>query len=121
VPAAPDVPVQIAHLAGAGGFDDPMVDEALGVFVDAIASKDSRMAHVYFDASGVAGLGEWKDKVSVVAKRIRELGVGRVLYGSDGAAGGNLAPAEAWAAFRQLPLSDAEFRTIASNIARHMR
>src|SRR5712691_8365324 len=26
LPAAPDVPVQIAHLAGAGGYDDPLVD-----------------------------------------------------------------------------------------------
>jgi predicted TIM-barrel fold metal-dependent hydrolase len=57
LPAAPDVPVQIAHLAGAGGYDDPSVDEALAVFVDAIARQDPRMAHVYFDVSGVAGYG----------------------------------------------------------------
>ena len=42
-PAAPDVPIQIAHLAGAGGYDDPSVDQALAVFVDAIANKDPRM------------------------------------------------------------------------------
>lgn len=29
LPAASDVPVQIAHLAGAGGYDDPLVDQAL--------------------------------------------------------------------------------------------
>lgn len=33
----------------------------------------------------------------------------------------NPAPREAWAAFRQLPLSDAAFRTIASNVAPYMR
>ena len=55
--------------------------------------------------SGVAGLGKWVDKASLIATRIRQLGVGRLLYGSDGAGGGNLAPREAWAAFRQLPLS----------------
>ena len=49
------------------------------------------------------------------------LGVDRILYGSDGAGGSNLAPREAWAAFRQLPLSDAEFRTIQNNIAPYMR
>ena len=79
------------------------------------------MAHVYFDASGVAGLGKWVDKASLIATRIRQLGVGRILYGSDGAGGGNLAPREAWAAFRQLPLSDVEFRTIENNIAPYMR
>jgi predicted TIM-barrel fold metal-dependent hydrolase len=121
LPAAPDVPVQIAHLAGAGGYDDPLVDQALAVFVDAIEKDDARMARVYFDVSGVTGLGNWKNKVSLVAKRIRELGVGRILYGSDGAGGGNLTPREAWRVFRQLPLSDDEFGRIANNIAPYMR
>jgi predicted TIM-barrel fold metal-dependent hydrolase len=120
LPAAPDVPVQIAHLAGAGGYDDPLVDEALAVFVRAIANRDPRMANVYFDVSGVAGLGQWVDKAGLIATRIRQLGVARILYGSDGAAGGNT-PRKAWTAFRQLPLSDAEFRTIENNIAPHMR
>ena len=121
LPAAPDVPIQIAHLAGAGGYDDPLVDQALAVFVDAIANQDRRMAHVYFDTSGVAGVEKWVDKASLIATRIRQLGACRILYGSDGAGGGNLAPREAWAAFRQLPLSDVEFRTIENNIAPYMR
>jgi predicted TIM-barrel fold metal-dependent hydrolase len=121
LPDAPDVPVQIAHLAGAGGYDDPAIDEALGVFVQAIAKRDTRMAHVYFDASGVTGLGQWEDKINVVATRIRQLGVQRVLYGSDGAAGDNLRPREAWAAFRKLPLTEEEFTTIASNVVPYMR
>lgn len=121
LPAAPDVPIQIAHLAGAGGYDDPSVDEALAVFVDAIARRDPRMARVLFDASGVTGLGSWQDKTELVAKRIRELGVQRVLYGSDGAAGENLRPREAWAAFRRLPLSSEEFAVIEANVAPYMR
>lgn len=120
LPAAPDVPVQIAHLAGAGGYDDPLVDQALAVFVAAIANRDARMERVYFDVSGVAGLGEWVNKVDLIATRIRQLGVERILYGSDGAAGANT-PRAAWAAFRQLPLTEAEFGTIASNIAPYMR
>lgn len=120
LPAAPDVPVQIAHLAGAGGFDDPLVDEALGVFVEAIANHDPRMSRVYFDVSGVAGLGNWKGKTASIAQRIRALGVGRILYGSDGATG-DQAPRAMWAAFRQLPLSDAEFRDIEDNVAPYMR
>jgi predicted TIM-barrel fold metal-dependent hydrolase len=121
LPAAPDVPVQIAHLAGAGGYDDPLMDQALGVFTDAVANKDPRMTRVYVDVSGVAGLGKWEEKAALIATRIRELGVERVLYGSDGAVGGNLAPREAWAAFRKVPLSDAEFRTIENNVAPYLR
>jgi predicted TIM-barrel fold metal-dependent hydrolase len=121
LPAAPDVPVQIAHLAGAGGYDDPAIDQALAVFVEAIAKGDTRMSHVYFDASGVTGLGQWMDKTNAVATRIRQLGVQRVLFGSDGAAGDNLRPREAWAAFRKLPLSEEEFAAIASNVAPYMR
>jgi uncharacterized protein len=40
LPTAPHVTVQIAHLAGAGGYDDPSVDSALSVFIDAIAKGD---------------------------------------------------------------------------------
>ena len=121
LPAAGDTPVQIAHLAGAGGYDDPLVDQALGVFADAISNGEARMRHLYFDVSGVAGYGNWADKADLIARRIRQLGVQRVLYGSDGAGGGNLAPREAWLAFRKLPLSDSEFRTIANNVAPYMR
>jgi len=117
LPAAPDVPVQIAHLAGAGSYDDPSIDEALGVFVDAIGQNDPRMAHVYFDVSGVAGYGEWEKNAQLIASRIRQLGTRRVLFGSDGFGGGNLAPREAWAAFRRLPLSEEDFRVIETNTA----
>jgi uncharacterized protein len=121
LPAAPDICVQIAHLAGSGGYDDNSVDEALAVFLDAIAKKDPRMARVYFDVSGVAGYGDWEKKAELIARRIRQLEPKRVLFGSDGFGGGNLAPREAWAAFRRLPLSDDEFRVIATNIAPYMR
>ncbi len=57
VPAAPDVTIQIAHLAGAGGYDDPPVDEALSVFVDAIAKGDARARRLYFDVTQVACTG----------------------------------------------------------------
>lgn len=120
LPAAPSVPVQIAHLAGAGGYDDPLVDEALAVFAEAVANHDPRMANVYFDVSGVAGLGEWTGKASRIAVRIRQLGVSRILYGSDGAVEEYL-PHKMWTYFRQLPLTDAEFTTIENNVAPYMR
>jgi uncharacterized protein len=120
LPAAPHVVVQIAHLAGAGSYDDPAVDEALGVFAAAVQRRDPRMAHVLFDVSGLT-LGQWEEKKERIAERVRQLGVERVLFGSDGAAGGNLMPREAWAAFRKLPLSETEFATIAANVAPYMK
>ena len=51
LPAAPDVWVRIAHLSGAGGFEDPGVDEALEVFAGAIGRDDRRMRQVLFDVS----------------------------------------------------------------------
>jgi len=121
LPAAPHAPIQIAHLAGNGGYDDPSVDHALSVFVDAISKRDARMVHVYFDICGVAGLGEWEAKKAVIAARIRQVGVGRVLWGSDGAFGGGMTPEQALRAYRELPLSRDEFETIDSNIAPYMR
>ena len=122
LPAAPDVAVQIAHLAGAGGYDDPAIDEALSVFADAAVSRDPRMKNVYFDVSGATGYGKWTEHTMQVAARIRQLGVQRMLFGSDGAErGGGIPPKEAWALFLKLPLSDEEFRTIAINVAPYMK
>jgi hypothetical protein len=56
-----------------------LVDQTLAAFVDAIANRDRRMARVYFDVSGVAGLGQWVEKANLIATRIRQLGVGRIL------------------------------------------
>jgi len=118
--AAPDVPVQIAHLAGSGGYDEPGVDDAVGVFVEAIAAKDPRVAKLWFDVSGVAGLGEWPKPAARVAERIRQIGVDRILWGADGSAGGNT-PAAAWKAFIDTPLTPAEIETIRTNVAPYLR
>ena len=119
LPAAPDIPVQIAHLAGSGGYD-ATTDSALSVFVDAIARRDSRTERLWFDVTTVAR-NATAAQAQLIATRIRELGVQRVVYGSDAATGGNLAPREAWADFLKLPLTAAEFQTIASNVAPYMR
>jgi predicted TIM-barrel fold metal-dependent hydrolase len=118
--AAPDVPIQVAHLTGGGTYDEPSTDEVLSVFIKAIASHDSRMAHVYFDISGIAGFGNWGNKADQIAARIRQIGVQRILFGSDSARGGGLPPRDAWSNFLKLPLSEAEMRTIARNIAPYM-
>jgi ketosteroid isomerase-like protein len=56
-----------------------------------------------------------------LVKRIRQVGVERILYGSDAAIGENLRPRAGWAAFRRLPLTDSELDRIARNVAPHLR
>ena len=122
LPAAPDIPVQIAHLAGAGpGYADPLVDDALGVFVEAIAKGDHRAKNLYFDVTTMVPRRMPPDRRQLVATRIRQLGLQRILYGSDAAVRGNLPPKEGWEAFRSLPLSEDEFRTIAGNVPPYFR
>jgi len=123
LPSAPDVVVQVAHLAGGGDYTDTLAAEALGVLADAVAKGDPRTKNLYVDVSGVVGprLGIPVAAAANMAKRIRQFGVARILYGSDGATGGNLPPREAWAAFRQLPLTDEEFRAIANNVAPYLK
>ena len=121
LPMAPHVPIQIAHLAGAGGYDDPSVDDALSVFIAAIAKRDPRIVHVYFDICGVAGFGHWQEKKALIAMRIRQVGVSRVLWGSDGAFGAGITPQQALLAYQQLPLSAEEFQTIDTNTPPYMR
>jgi predicted TIM-barrel fold metal-dependent hydrolase len=119
LPAAPDVPVQIAHLAGAGGYDD-VTDSALGVFTEAIAKHDARMKKVWFDASAVARPAMPTPELQRIAARIRQVGVDRVLFGSDAATSTEAYPKAAWEAFQRLPLTPAELRTIAGNVAPYM-
>ena len=118
--AAPDVPVQIAHLVGAGGFN-AATDSALGVFADAIARRDARMKNVWFDATAVVRPGMSADDLKKIAARIRQIGVERVLYGSDAAASPLAYPKPGWAAFQRLPLTAVELRVVATNIPPYMR
>jgi len=119
LPVAPDIPVQIAHLAGSGGYD-AVTDSALSVFVDAIGRQDPRTRQLWFDVTTV-GRNATPAEAQLIATRIRQLGVQRVLYGSDAATGGNLPPRESWAEFLKLPLTPADFQTIATNVAPYMR
>jgi len=120
LPAAADVPVQIAHLAGSGGYP-ATTDSALGVFADAIAKRDPRMKNVWFDATVVVRSGMLPEDLERIAARIRQIGMERVLYGSDAAASPATYPQAGWTAFQQLPLTTAEFRVIANNVAPYMR
>ncbi|HUF64848.1 MAG TPA: amidohydrolase family protein [Gemmatimonadaceae bacterium] len=120
LPAAPDVPVQIAHLAGAGGYETA-TDSALSVFTDAIARCDARMKNLWFDATTVVLPGMSVDVLQQIATRIRQIGVERVVYGSDAAASPLTYPKAGWEAFRRIPLTAGEFHVIANNVAPHAR
>lgn len=120
LPAAAGVPVQIAHLAGSGAYDDS-TDSALGVLAEAIRRHDPRMKRVWFDVATVVPGNASPAELRRIADRIRQLGIGRVLYGSDAAASPDTYPRAGWAAFRRLPLDEKEFRRIAANVTPYMR
>jgi predicted TIM-barrel fold metal-dependent hydrolase len=107
---APDVPVQIAHLAGWGGYG-PETDAALAVFANASTSGDPRVSKVLFDLSHVTGGSA--ATTTLMTQRIRAIGVGRMLFAVD--RGGT--PSQAWEAIRRLPLNPDELQRIATNLA----
>jgi predicted TIM-barrel fold metal-dependent hydrolase len=119
---APDIPVQIAHLASSGpGYMDPAAHSVIQVLADAIAKNDSRTRKLWFDVASNAHPRNSAEVSELMAKLIRQIGVKRILYGSDAATGNNLQPRESWEAFRQLKLSQKEIKTIAGNVAPYFR
>jgi predicted TIM-barrel fold metal-dependent hydrolase len=121
LPLAPDIAVQVAHLAGTGpGYDDPAADDVMAVLAEAVENGDPRTHKLWFDVATVADLDISADNAAKVVRRIRQVGIERTLYGSDGALGGNLRPCEGWEAFRRLPLTEDELERIASNVAPYM-
>ncbi len=118
LPVAPDIPIQIVHLGGSGPNYDG--EEALKVFVDAINARNPQMKNIYFEVSSEVTQETPQATLELVAKRIRQLGLQRVVYGSDRAGtrddrskSGNWD----WSAFKRLPLTKEEFRIIANNVA----
>jgi len=136
LPAAPDVPVQIAHMAGYGGYDSA-TDVALATFVQAFDSGRLARENIYFDISGVllpeaareARPGtdlrtladrqrDFPDWATRLVLRIRALGLDRVLFATDW-------PVTAAAEYRtllreRLRLKPAELREILGNTAPYM-
>jgi uncharacterized protein len=116
LPAAPDIVVQIAHLAGGG----TSTLSALSVYADAIAAGDRRTRNLYFDVATSTN-GETAENLREDAKLIRKIGVKRILYGTDTSP--PRPPARvSWGIFRgQMPLTDEEFKIIASNLLPFLR
>ena len=114
LPHAPDVPVQIAHLTGWGGYGSE-TDEALGIFAEARVAGDRRVANLYFDLSGIGAPSA--ETGQIIVRRIRQIGVARMLFGIDRVS----APEQVWQSLTSLPLTPDELRQIAANLAPYVR
>jgi predicted TIM-barrel fold metal-dependent hydrolase len=120
VTAAPDIPIQIAHMAASGPSYHS--DDALEVYANAAVANDPRLKNLYFDVASMVTRNTSPETLTLVAKRLRQLGLRRFLFASDRAPGGsNDTPKDAWEAFRRLPLAEEEFRAIAENTAPYLR
>jgi predicted TIM-barrel fold metal-dependent hydrolase len=117
LPAAPDIPVQIAHLWGGANFSS----DALAVYAEAVAARRPATRRLYFDVADAALVATTPELAREVADRIRQIGIDRIFYGSDAAFGNHPDPGGSWAAFRKgLPLSAEEFDKIARNVAPYL-
>jgi len=133
LPLAPDVPVQIAHMAGWGGYDQT-ADAALSTLVEQCKLHAKVCEHLYFDISGVlvpssaAQAAEGSDLRLLYERQkrfpegpqrlianIRKIGIERILFATD------------WPVFdmketvqlmrKDLPLTSAEIDQICRNVA----
>ena len=79
------------------------------------------MKNVWFDATVLVRPDTPPNDLERIAARIRQIGVERVLYGSDAATSPITYPKAGWTAFQRLPLTAPEFRVIANNVTPYMR
>jgi predicted TIM-barrel fold metal-dependent hydrolase len=115
LPQAPDVTVLVAHLWGGGAYSD----DILQVFAEAAATHPN----LYFEISGDAlRLPRGSVATTEIARRMRQIGMRRFLFGSDYPVLNGAAYQDVWPAYKaNMPLTAAEFHTIATNAAPFLR
>lgn len=133
LPAAPDIPVQVAHLGGWGGYDR-ITDDSLSTFADACVAQPGRCRHLYFDIAAVvlaptdaaAARGSdlrflWDEEqgfpkgLDRLATNLRRIGLSRILFGTDWPV---VTARDYISTLRtNLPLRPAEINQIFSNLA----
>jgi predicted TIM-barrel fold metal-dependent hydrolase len=122
LPVAPDVTVQIAHLGGSGPRLDPGTREAMVVLSEAASRGEAAMKNVYFDIATNVHPGSPDESIAFMAARMRQIGITRLLYGSDMAIGDNAVPAEYWRALvERSGLTSSELQAISRNVAPYLR
>ena len=110
------------HLPSIASWHTVRTEPALAVYAEAVASGDARFRNLYFDVAELALVVTDRTALQRIADRMRQIGMSRILYGSDGPETEGKAPREAWALFRNaLPLTDAEVRAIAANLAPYLQ
>lgn len=117
LPLTPDVIVQIAHLWGGEAYSSG----AITAFAESIERQDPGTKNLYFDVSDVALAATSPAAMEEIAALMRRIGPSRLFYGSDAPFLGHPLPKQSWEAFRQMPLTEAEFQTIANNVAPYLR
>jgi len=118
LPHEPDVPVQVAYT---GEREAAPQLAALAVLADAAARQDPRMRQVWVDVTAFARPALSAADARRLVRRLRQVGMERVLYGSDAGIGADVRPRDAWAAFRSLPLTEAEAARVANNVMSYLR
>lgn len=129
LPAAPDVPVQVAHMGGPGGLG-PEARAAAETFAAALEEHPERTRNLLFDFSGVPHPTHLARGDSTLLRRIeelnrafvetaRELGFDRLVFGSDYPAAS--IPRYLQGLREDLPLSDEEFRDLVDDAAPYLR
>ena len=121
VPVAPDIEIIVAHLGASSPGYPAQNDEVMAVFAAAVERNDPRMANLYFDVAANVTAEMTPGVAALLAQRIRQVGIRRVLYGSDlNAPGGTIG--KGWEIFRTtIPLTAAELQQIANNRTRFVR
>jgi predicted TIM-barrel fold metal-dependent hydrolase len=121
VPAAPSIEIVVAHFGGSGPGYPAQADEVMAVFAAAAERKDPHMRNVYFDVATIVTAESTTEEVALVARRVRQVGASRVLYGSDLSPPGGSVRA-GWQIFRdRVPLATDELGMIAGNVTRFAR
>jgi predicted TIM-barrel fold metal-dependent hydrolase len=121
VPLAPDIEIIVAHFGASSPGYPAQNDEVMAVFAAAAERNDARMANLYFDVAANVIAEMTPAVAALVAQRIRQVGLRRVLYGSDlTPPGGSIS--KGWEIFRTtIPLTPAELQQIANNRTRFVR
>ena len=115
VPVAKDIEIVVAHLGTSGPGYAEQTGEVMRAFGDAAQRKDPRTRNLWFDVATTVTDDTTPADAGTVAELIRQVGPGRVLYGSDlTPPGGSIR--RGWEIFRtKVPLTAAELQQIAGN------
>jgi len=80
--AAPDITVQIAHMAGWGSYDAG-TDAALGTFVGAFEAGSLKRENLYFDLAAVVMADQPPEALKPLPGRLRQIGLSHILFATD--------------------------------------